>query len=174
MEEFTRLFHKLLDFVYECFDRIVIHGYLSGLSRPEQVVYFVRQILGIPVVSKEVLSQRTRDYQNWVEAYAQNHHLPWNGPRRECARKTMSCPAWLAWSEKMSTGSISSSRAWSRCAPQKPLPAHKCTNLSAKVSLSTLFQSEQSGQPGSEYANLSGHVRVPLCWIASFLLGDIY
>jgi hypothetical protein len=35
---------------------MVIYGYLSGLSRPEQVVYFVRQILGIPVVSKEVLS----------------------------------------------------------------------------------------------------------------------
>ena len=27
-------------------------GYLSGLSRPEQVVYFFRQVLGIPVVSK--------------------------------------------------------------------------------------------------------------------------
>jgi hypothetical protein len=76
MEEFTRLFRNLLAFVYECFDRIVIHGYLSGLSRPEPVVYFVRQILGIPVVSKEVLSQRTRDYQSWVEAYARNHHLP--------------------------------------------------------------------------------------------------
>src|SRR5499427_4718328 len=76
MEEFTQLFNKLLAFAYECFDRMVIHGYLSGLSRPEQVVYFVRQILGIPVVSKEVLSQRTRDFQNWVEAYARNHHLP--------------------------------------------------------------------------------------------------
>jgi hypothetical protein len=76
MEEFTHLFSNLLAFIYDCFDRIVIHGYLSGLSRPEQVVYFVRQILGIPVVSKEVLSQRTRDYQNWVEAYAHNHHLP--------------------------------------------------------------------------------------------------
>src|SRR5215469_168231 len=75
MDEFTQLFHKLLAFVYECFDRIVIHGYLSGLSRPEQAVYFVRQVLGIPVVSKEVLSQRTREYQNWVEAYARNHHL---------------------------------------------------------------------------------------------------
>ncbi len=46
MEEFTQLFGSLLAFVYHCFDRIVIHGYLSGLSRPEQVVYFVRQVLG--------------------------------------------------------------------------------------------------------------------------------
>jgi hypothetical protein len=70
MQEFTLLFRPLLAFIYDCFDRIVIHGYLSGLSRPEQVVYFVRQILGLSVVSKEALSQRTRDYQNSVEAYA--------------------------------------------------------------------------------------------------------
>jgi hypothetical protein len=76
MKEFIQLFENLLAFVYHCFDRIVIHGYLSGLSRPEQVVYFVRQVLGLPVVSKEVLSQRTTDYRNWVEAYARNHHIP--------------------------------------------------------------------------------------------------
>src|SRR6266446_3999679 len=76
MEEFIQLFGNLLAFVYHCFDRMVIHGYLSGLSRPEQVVYFVRQVLGLPVVNKEVLSQRTGDYRDWVEAYARNHHIP--------------------------------------------------------------------------------------------------
>ena len=76
MDSFTRLFGDLLVFVYHCFDRIVIHGYLSGLSRPEQVVWFFREVLGIPVVSKEVLSQRTNDYQNWVEVYARNHRIP--------------------------------------------------------------------------------------------------
>ena len=76
MELFAKLFDSLLVFVYHCFDRIVIHGYLSGLSRPEQVVHFVRHVLGIPVVSKEVLSQRTDDYRNWVEAYARNHKIP--------------------------------------------------------------------------------------------------
>ena len=40
MERFIQLFADLLSLVYHCFDRIVIHGYLSGLSRPEQVVYF--------------------------------------------------------------------------------------------------------------------------------------
>jgi hypothetical protein len=76
MELFAKLFDSLLVFVYHCFDRIVIHGYLSGLSRPEQVVHFVRHVLGVPVVSKEVLSQRTEDYRNWVEAYARNHKIP--------------------------------------------------------------------------------------------------
>ena len=36
MELFARLFGGLLLFVYHCFDRLVIHGYLSGLSQPEQ------------------------------------------------------------------------------------------------------------------------------------------
>jgi hypothetical protein len=76
MELFAKLFNSLLVFVYHCFDRIVIHGYLSGLSRPEQVVYFFRHVLGLPVVSKDVLSQRTNDYRNWVEAFARNHKIP--------------------------------------------------------------------------------------------------
>src|SRR5450755_1040614 len=76
METFTKLFGSLLLFVYHCFDRIVINGYLSGLSRPEQVVWFFHEVLGIPVVSKEVLSQRTNDYRNWLEAYARNHGIP--------------------------------------------------------------------------------------------------
>ena len=75
MELFAKLFDSLLVFVYHCFDRIVIHGYLSGLSRPEQVVYFFRQVLSIPVISKEVLRQRTDDYRNWVGAFASNHKI---------------------------------------------------------------------------------------------------
>src|SRR5215831_14913563 len=59
MELFTQLFGDVLAFVYHCFDRIVIYGYLSGLSRPEQVVHFFRNVVGVVTVSKDVLSQRT-------------------------------------------------------------------------------------------------------------------
>jgi hypothetical protein len=52
-----------------CIGRIVIHGYLNALSRPEQVMYFFRQVLGVPTVSKEIFSQRTADYQSWGEAF---------------------------------------------------------------------------------------------------------
>src|SRR5438874_10035973 len=65
METFTKLFGSLLVFVYHCFDRIVINGYLSGLSRPEQVVYFFRNVVGVAVIDKAVLSQRTEVYRNW-------------------------------------------------------------------------------------------------------------
>jgi hypothetical protein len=76
MDLFTQLFGPFVTFVYHCFDRIVISGYLSGLSRPERVVNFFHMVVGIPVISKEVLSQRTADYQNWVEAFARNHRIP--------------------------------------------------------------------------------------------------
>ena len=52
---FIQLFGDLVAFVYHCFDRIVIHGYLTGLTRPEQVVHFFRQVVGVPVITKETL-----------------------------------------------------------------------------------------------------------------------
>lgn len=57
-------------------DRILIHGYLNRWCRPEQVVHFFRHVLGLAVVDKEVLSQRTLDYQAWGEAYVGNHRNP--------------------------------------------------------------------------------------------------
>ena len=40
MEIFAKLFERFLVFVYHCFDRIVIQGYLPLLSRPAPVIYF--------------------------------------------------------------------------------------------------------------------------------------
>ena len=82
METFTKLFGSLLLFVYHCFDRVVINGYLSGLSRPGQVAYFFQNVVGEPVIAKEVLSRRTNEYQAWVEAFARNHApLEWSEPK---------------------------------------------------------------------------------------------
>jgi hypothetical protein len=73
---FTQLFGDLVAFVYHCFDRIVIHGYLTGLSRPDQMAHFFRQVIGVPVITKEMLNERTASYQTWVEAFARNHRTP--------------------------------------------------------------------------------------------------
>src|SRR5260370_11919120 len=73
MALFAKLVSSLLVFVYHCVERIVINGYLSGLSRPDQVVYFFRNVIGVAVVDKEALSKRTSDYRNWVESLARNH-----------------------------------------------------------------------------------------------------
>jgi hypothetical protein len=64
MELFEKLFGKLLLFVYHCFDRIVINGYVSGLSRPEQVVHFFRQVIGVPIILES--------FQLTEKAYALN------------------------------------------------------------------------------------------------------
>jgi hypothetical protein len=63
MELFARLFQGLLLFVYHCFDRLVIHGYLLGLSRPGNLVFYFRDLLGLSPITLEVLARPTRGYQ---------------------------------------------------------------------------------------------------------------
>jgi hypothetical protein len=82
MDLFIKLFGDLLTFVYHCFDRIVIHGYLTRLSRPEHVVHFFQEVVGVPVITKETLRQRTDAYQSWVEAFARNHQIPVQWPEK--------------------------------------------------------------------------------------------
>jgi len=76
MEELAKLFGELLAFAYHCFDRIVILGYLPFLAPPENVVHFFCGVHGTGAITKEVLRQRTIEYNHWVEAFARNHHIP--------------------------------------------------------------------------------------------------
>jgi hypothetical protein len=57
------------------------------------VVHFCRQVLGLAVVDKEVLSQRTRDYQAWVEAYARNHRIPMEWAEKGVRKEDYVLPA---------------------------------------------------------------------------------
>jgi hypothetical protein len=75
METFNKLFGSLLAFVYHCFDRIVIQGYLPLLTREEHIVHFFRDVLGLYPITKDVLSRRTTEYKHWVEAFARNHKI---------------------------------------------------------------------------------------------------
>jgi len=87
METFAKLFGSVLIFFYHCFDRLVIHGYLLGLSRPGNVVFYFRDVLGLSPITPEVLARPTHEYQAWVEAYARQHRLPFEwapkGVRKE-------------------------------------------------------------------------------------------
>jgi hypothetical protein len=76
METFNKLFGSLLAFVYHCFDRIVIQGYLPLLTREEHIVHFFRDVLGLYPITQDVLSRRTTEYKHWVEAFARNHKIP--------------------------------------------------------------------------------------------------
>lgn len=87
METFHKLFGSLLAFVYHCFDRIVIQGYLPLLTRPEHIVHFFRDVHGIYPITKDALARRTDDYQRWVEAFARNHRIPIQWPGEEMKKK---------------------------------------------------------------------------------------
>ena len=76
METFAKLFERFLVFVYHCFDRIVIQGYLPLLTRPEHVVHYFRDVHGQYPITPQVLAKRTPEYRGWVEAYARNHKIP--------------------------------------------------------------------------------------------------
>ena len=41
----------------------IAHGYLTRLYRAEHVVYFFREVVGVPVSTKEILRQQTVAYQ---------------------------------------------------------------------------------------------------------------
>ncbi len=92
METFTRLFGSLLVFVYHCFDRVVINGYLSGLSRPGQVVHFFQNVLGEPVIGKEVLSRRTTSIRHGSKHLPATTAFPSNGRSPRRARRIMCVP----------------------------------------------------------------------------------
>jgi len=70
METSAKLFQRFLVFVYHCFDRMVIQGYLSPLSRSERIVHFFRDVHGIYPITPQALARRTPEYRAWVEGYA--------------------------------------------------------------------------------------------------------
>jgi len=49
METFAKLFERFLVFVYHCFDRIVIQGYLPLLTRPEMESVWQAAVELVPV-----------------------------------------------------------------------------------------------------------------------------
>ena len=76
MELFTKLYGAWLLFTYHCFDRIVISGYLMGMQRCGQVVYWLQNVLGIRAIDKAALSKRSGEYVSWVEAFARKQKVP--------------------------------------------------------------------------------------------------
>jgi len=76
METFAKLFGSLLALVYHCFDRLVILGHLPLLTRPENLVYFFRDVHHSGAITKEVLRKRTDEYHRWVEGFARNRQIP--------------------------------------------------------------------------------------------------
>jgi hypothetical protein len=104
METFGKLFGSLLAFVYHCFDRVVIQGYLPLLTRPEHIVHFFRDVHGIYPITKHALAQRTQDYQHWVEAFARNHRIPIRWPEKGIKNEDLVRPFCLSMERRQRFG----------------------------------------------------------------------
>jgi hypothetical protein len=104
METFRKLLGSLLTFVYHCFDRVVIQGYLPLLTRPEHIVHFFRDVHGIYPITKQALAQRTQDYQHWVEAFARNHRIPIRWPEKGIKNEDLVRPYGLSMERRQRLG----------------------------------------------------------------------
>src|SRR5207244_6319666 len=60
------LLGNAVQFAYTCWDRIVVTGYIERLQRPENLVYFFHDVVGIACIEPAVLEQRTNAYKAWV------------------------------------------------------------------------------------------------------------
>ena len=74
-------------FVYHCFDRIVIQGYLPLLTRPEHIAHFFRDVHGLYPITPQVMAKRTPEYRAWVVGYARNHRIPILKPEKGVSKE---------------------------------------------------------------------------------------
>src|SRR5690349_7951407 len=76
MERLSAVLGRAVQFVYTCWDRIVLSGYIERLQRPESLVYFIQDVVGIECIEPAVLEQRTNTYKAWVRRITDERGIP--------------------------------------------------------------------------------------------------
>ncbi len=76
MDRLLALLGTAVQFVHTCWDRIVLNGYIDRLQRPENLVYFFQEVVGIACIEPAVLAQRTNTYRAWVQRVADEQGIP--------------------------------------------------------------------------------------------------
>ena len=85
MERLLDLLGQSVQFAYTCWDRIVLNGYIERLQRPENLVHFFHDVVGIACIEPAVLEQRTNAYRAWVRC------VTTSGTSRSCPRRANPC-----------------------------------------------------------------------------------
>ena len=49
MDRLSELLGHAVQFFYTCWDRIVLSGYIERLQRPENLIYFFQDVVGISI-----------------------------------------------------------------------------------------------------------------------------
>ncbi len=76
MDRLSDLFGDAVQFSYTALDRIVLNGYIERLQRPENLVYFFHDVVGIKCIEPAVLMSRTDRYRDWVRQYTADRDIP--------------------------------------------------------------------------------------------------
>jgi len=76
MERLLELLGPAVQLVYTCWDRIVLNGYLERLQRPETLIHFFHDVVGIACLEPAVLEQRTNAYKAWVRRVTDELGIP--------------------------------------------------------------------------------------------------
>jgi hypothetical protein len=76
VDRLLELLGQSVQFVYSCWDRIVLNGYIERLQRPENLVYFFHDVVGIDCIEPAVLEQRTNAYKAWVRRVTDELGIP--------------------------------------------------------------------------------------------------
>jgi len=63
VDRLSELLGRHVQFVYTAWDRIVLTGYIDQLQRPENLVRYFRERVGITSITPEVLMSRTPPYR---------------------------------------------------------------------------------------------------------------
>src|SRR5260370_7704975 len=90
METFAKLFERFLVFVYHCFDRIVIQGYMPLLTRPEHIVHFFPDLHGQYPITPQVLANQIPEYREWEKLSPPNPKTPFLNPKKAQPKKSTS------------------------------------------------------------------------------------
>jgi hypothetical protein len=76
MDQLSAVLGQAVQFVYTCWDRIVLNGYIERLQRPENLIYFFHDVVGVDCIEPSVLEQRTIAYKAWVRRIADEDDIP--------------------------------------------------------------------------------------------------
>ena len=76
MDRFSAVLGQAVQFVYTCWDRIVLNGYIERLQRLENLVYFFHDIVGVACIEPAVLELRTNAYKAWVRRVTDELGIP--------------------------------------------------------------------------------------------------
>jgi hypothetical protein len=76
VDRLSAVLGQAVQFAYTCWDRIVLNGYIERLQRPENLVYFFHDVVGVATIDPAVLEQRTTAYKAWVRRHTEDHAIP--------------------------------------------------------------------------------------------------